>query len=154
PLKQPLGMPGFMPTEEEVRAKAGVANTKSSGKPRMKTPPPLAATAVEGSRVPKRKASPVAKPYATPAAEAETPEPAVEPINEALTIEQQNKADESYFQFVVIKAMNEPERETVQILKDAFSQVAKGNLYTHLVRLIEHRAYGVHNPTDIWRKTI
>ncbi|MFM7986206.1 MAG: hypothetical protein ACKPKO_43525, partial [Candidatus Fonsibacter sp.] len=68
------------------RAKSEAGKTKSPGKPRTKTSPPLAATVAEGPRVPKRKASPVAKPTMTPAAEAESQEPAVEPINEALTI--------------------------------------------------------------------
>ncbi|MFM7990066.1 MAG: hypothetical protein ACKPKO_63205, partial [Candidatus Fonsibacter sp.] len=51
-------------------------------------------------------------------------------------------------------AMHELEREMVQILWDVFSQVARGNLSTHLTRLIELPVYGVHNPTDNWRRTI
>ena len=45
-------------------------------------------------------------------------------------------------------------KEMLTILREVFAEAAKGNVCTHLVKLIELRAYGKHLLDDNWLQTV
>ena len=63
---------------------------------------------------------------------------------------QEQKARESFYKFVKLETVNDVDKGVVRILREIFAEAAKGNLYIHLVKLIELRAYGKHCPEDSW----
>ena len=58
---------------------------------------------------------------------------------------QEQKSRESALRFENIRTENEREREMVAISRECLAEAARGNLSTHITRLIQLRSYGNHN---------
>ena len=67
---------------------------------------------------------------------------------------QERKAREAALQYESIEAMNEREREMVKIIRECIAESARGNIITHMSRLVQLRAYGNHNGDHTWLQTI
>ena len=67
---------------------------------------------------------------------------------------QEQKSRESALQFENIKTENERETDMVTIIRECLAESARGNLITHLNRLIQLRSYGNHNGDHTWLETI
>ena len=67
---------------------------------------------------------------------------------------QEHKSRESALRFETIRTENEQEREMVAIIRECLAEAARGNLNTHIMRLIQLRSYGNHSGEHNWVKTI
>ena len=67
---------------------------------------------------------------------------------------QEQKSRESALRFEKIRTENEREREMVAIIRECLAEAARGNLNTHIMRLIQLRSYGNHSGEHNWVKTI
>ena len=67
---------------------------------------------------------------------------------------QEQTSRESALRFENIKTENEREREMVTIIRECLAESARGNLITHLTRLIQLRSYGNHSGDHTWLTTI
>ena len=67
---------------------------------------------------------------------------------------QEQKSRESVLQFENIKTEDERAREMVTIIRECLAEAARGNLSTHIMRLIQLRSYGNHSGEHNWVKTI
>ena len=67
---------------------------------------------------------------------------------------QEQKARESALQYESTEAMHEREREMVKIIRECIAESARGNIMTHMSRLVQLRAYGNHNGDHTWLQTI
>ena len=79
--------------------------------------------------------------------------PTKEEDKEVIT-RQEQKARESALQHESIEAMNERAREMVKIIRECIAESARGNIMTHMARLVQLRAYGNHNGDHTWLQTI
>ena len=63
-------------------------------------------------------------------------------------------ARESFLRYEDIVMEGEKEREMVKIIREFFAEAARGNVYTHMVRLVQLRAYGNHEGGRHWLQTL
>ena len=66
----------------------------------------------------------------------------------------EQKARESALQYESIEVLNEREREMVKIVRECITESARGNIMTHMARLVQLRAYGNHNGDHTGLQTI
>ena len=67
---------------------------------------------------------------------------------------QQQKARESALRYENIVTTSDREAEMVAIIRQCMAEAARGNLKSHLLRLIQLRSYGSHNGEDNWLRTL
>ena len=67
---------------------------------------------------------------------------------------QEQKARESALRYENIKTMNDREAEMVTTIRQCMAEAARGNLKSHLLRLIQLRSYGSHSGEDNWLRTL
>jgi len=66
---------------------------------------------------------------------------------------QEQKSRESALRFENIRTESEREIDMVAIIRECLAEAARGNLKSHLLRLIQLRSYGSHSGEDNWLRT-
>ena len=67
---------------------------------------------------------------------------------------QEHKSRASALRFEKIRTESEREKEMVAIIRECLAEAARGNLNTHIMRLIQLRSYGNHSGEHNWVNTI